>query len=318
MNRHGTPLPTLLFPRSNPENISIHPCATVLPDGSGRNEDFSYTDDEIIHLCATAPHSQYGSYSGSVNVSISAIYILGPTLLVKTGPVEAMRDEYSNHAYAATVFADTPQIGVPTVCRFFARAGRGYMLFHGVEGERLDEILEEDGRAHFYVPLLKAAIETMQSFGSPIPGSVGGGYIRGWPRTDTLGFDRFASFAEFEHTLTRGYAQAVPPMGSRRVEKMEFHEQQLVFTHKNLQPENIVVQNIAGRPLKIYILDWVVAGFYPKCYEFGAFRSKPPFVGSSSQTRDYYRVLVDWMRNQSRHDLPMIARLDQIYQYLSE
>ncbi|KAE8323655.1 kinase-like protein [Aspergillus sergii] len=184
-----------------------------------------------------------------------SIVRISPTVVVKFGTCVSV-PEAKNVIYVAE---NSKKIPVPEV---FA-----YCTYGPIDrdiGDYAPFSTSYDRQTKIHVALqLKEYIDELHSIRSTLYiGSADHG-----PATNAiLATCPFSSEKEFNETIIEGYQSKAPRSHARKYlfRMVEYQEHQIVFTHGDFRPQNIMVEdgNVTG------IIDWELSGWYPEYWEF--------------------------------------------------
>lgn len=199
------------------------------------------------------------------------IYRLTPTTVAKTGDLVSLSE-----AAVMRLVRSKTSIPVPEVLDAYIRtddgSGHGCIVMEYVEGETLDNAWEactptqKDG----IVKQLKGYLDELRT----IPGSFIGGVEKTFCQDpffsdceDPSSYGPYETEEAFKAGLARSLRERRQntwiDMVCRFIDALP-HNHQIVLTHNDLAPRNILVRD--GRV--VALLDWELAGFYPEHWEY--------------------------------------------------
>ena len=201
------------------------------------------SDREIIEFCVAASSKDIISGHRLGNL----IYKLSNRLVIKRGG--GVTETEAENQRRAFKLLDPNIVRVPEVYRFFTYRGEGFLVMEFVEGKVLEQLNDVHYEklaivlSHFHSIHGKFA-GNLQGHGSlyfcPFPDE-------GVPAMNTLQMEQWFNSRRRKNS---------PP-------RVCFQNSELVFTHRDLAPRNLIWQDDGS----VYLLDWSTAGFFPPSVE---------------------------------------------------
>ncbi|GAM85501.1 hypothetical protein ANO11243_035080 [Dothideomycetidae sp. 11243] len=197
------------------------------------------------------------------------VVVLNQELVVKNG-WHVTAEEFRNQQYAYQHF-NCDELRIPRAIEFFEHNDTGYLVMERMSGFRCVSVdIEDDVRT------TAQALHRMHSLPAPdndAAGPVGGGYC-------PLRFEddvRFENKQDLEDFLNARLLRNQKP---RRLFNLK--DENLVFAHLDVAPRNV------GRLCNgaLCILDWAIAGFYPRWFEIAMLRGCHDPAPGSNQFKD--------------------------------
>ncbi|KAB8257980.1 kinase-like domain-containing protein [Aspergillus pseudonomiae] len=203
------------------------------------------------------------------------------------------------------------KVPVPKVYKAFVdpETNRTYIVMEYVHGDNLQKLLPSltPSQKTIICKLIKDAMIDLRNI--PPPDYLG--TMNRQPYHDGVFWTKeqnplisgpFASQKEMNRGILEKLRQTESPQYIRLLQTMvdsTLHGHRTVFTHGDLQPKNIMVQEAeshgGGSPkLKITIIDWEIAGWYPEYWDFCnatiSCRFKPDWLALIPDILDEYPV----------------------------
>ncbi|KAB8200817.1 kinase-like domain-containing protein [Aspergillus parasiticus] len=167
-----------------------------------------------------------------------------------------------SEAESMKLLAANSKVPVPKVYKAFVdtETNRTFIIMEYVHGDNLHKLLPS------LTPTQKAIICKLPYYDGVF-----------WTKDyNPLIFGPFASQREINHGILERLRQTEPPQYIRLLENMvdsTLHDHRTVFTHGDLQPKNIMVDEVesfedGSSSFKITLIDWELAGWYPEYWDF--------------------------------------------------
>lgn len=223
-------------------------------------------EDLIVEACANYDAlSKFDSLYSRDRVD-GVIRYSAITVIKFGGGITAEEARNQRHAHKVL---DPLVVHVAEVYHYFERhrgpLRTGYLVMEYIEGEQCVDLPEYD-----QLHKIAGVIEHLASQYGDAPGPVGGGRADGVLCDDAEGEVKSVAELEkhFNDRLFDSYGGLWDEKRWRgtKVEPLCFQEREIVLVHGEIVPRNILWCP-DGRPA---LLDWAVAGFYPKIFEHTA------------------------------------------------
>lgn len=214
-----------------------------------------YDDTTIVHYILESKPSQ----------ASSRVFFLSPNLVAK----QYSRGE-EEAAISAMECAGQLKIRVPSIHRVVKRNDDIYVISERVRGRTLEDAWIHLSwlRTLLLAFQLRRYIRRMRSLSSTTAGSLFDGMCRSVWLDDYYGLPPHAS-PEAITDFNQFWLNFVPPSQrkNKKSSNMTFaskHHSPLIFTHQDLAPRNIIVDEKS----RIWLLDWDCSGWYPRYFEY--------------------------------------------------
>ena len=201
------------------------------------------SDEEIIEFCiAASPRDIISEYPLG-----NKVCRLPNQQVVKRGA--AVTETEAENQRRAFELLDPSIVRVPKVDRFFEHEGAGYLIMEFIEGRVIEELDETQYEK----------LATILSYFYSIPGSIAG---------NLCGHGKlyYCPFPD-EGVAPMNMPEMEKWFNSRLTKNSPYHVSlqncELVFTHRDLAPRNLVWQDDGS----VCLLDWSNAGFFPPSIE---------------------------------------------------
>ncbi|KAE8319822.1 kinase-like domain-containing protein [Aspergillus transmontanensis] len=190
-----------------------------------------------------------------------------------------------SEAESMKFLAANSKVPVPKVYKAFVdtETNRTFIIIEYVHGDNLQKLLPSltPTQKAIICKLVRDALDDLRNI--PPPDYLGTlnrqPYYDGvfWTKDyNPLIFSPFASQREINHGILERLRQTEPPQYIRLLENMvdsTLHDHRTVFTHGDLQPKNIMVDEVesfedGSSSFKITLIDWELAGWYPEYWDF--------------------------------------------------
>ncbi|KAL5331280.1 hypothetical protein ACEPPN_000810 [Leptodophora sp. 'Broadleaf-Isolate-01'] len=216
------------------------------------------SNEKILAFCRT--HYRLGARTvvyPSQNAPIAFIKIASSQ--------SGVESEISNQRFAFDALEALPKqeragIRVPKIYRVLEKASTRYIIMEYVQGQTLDELLDQDILHDLHFNQISKAIKLFLSFEVPVnatPGPIGGGIIR-----HPLFKDAIASIEYASVNALQGHVQALANMPETNNLNINFHNEDLCFCYSDLFEGNFIFTNKGD----LYIVDFEHAGFLPASF----------------------------------------------------
>lgn len=219
------------------------------------------------------------------------VYKIDPHTVVKTGQSVRMAE-----AETMRFVREHTTIPVPTVhsaYRDSENTGNVVIVMEFIEGENLDKAWagygEEEQAA--VIAQLSDYMAQLRSFKGTFIGSIDGTACNDQFFYDTPeGYGPFKTEEEFNNGIARAMSNERPEnFVTLRCDvwKDAMHSHDIVLTHNDLDPRNIIVQ---GSKIAA-IIDWELAGYYPEYWEYCKAISGPDWEHPWSTSRVVEKIM---------------------------
>ncbi|KAK2758823.1 hypothetical protein FQN54_003515 [Arachnomyces sp. PD_36] len=238
---------------------------------------------------------------------------LDDTTIVKYGTQIQLAEAEAMHLVSTQTSIPTPKIEAAYVLD-----GRGFIVMSYEEGRGFAEYWEdasEDEREGL-IAQLKDYVSQMRKIKGPFIGGVDGSACRdavfAWDwKPDSHEYGPYKDQEELNEGLVRACRYCHPPNPDREKSSWwmtyqlarSFKSKEIVFTHGDLHPGNMVVRDDGT----VVLLDWGLSGYFPDYWEFyratfnGAFREDfhpqierfvPPFYMEACALRQIFERIL--------------------------
>ncbi|TGJ70087.1 hypothetical protein EYR41_006079 [Orbilia oligospora] len=217
------------------------------------------TDAELAQLC----HNENRDLINPRIVKISN------EAVIKFGQI---RPEEAENLRIARAILDPTIIRVPEFYRFFIQRSESYLVMEYIEGR-----IPSESEYHVLAEQMNNVLRYFRSLFSlnGRPGSLDGGISRGhfW-KSD---YPNFQTAEQLENWINKRVPISF---------KISFQNCDLVFSHLDLAPRNIIKKDDGT----LYLVDWEAAGYYPKCFELAAIQM------TNKYTTNFESILLEMIR----------------------
>ncbi|KAF2455782.1 kinase-like domain-containing protein [Lineolata rhizophorae] len=203
------------------------------------------------------------------------VFMLTPHLCLKCGPTR-----HISEAETMVYVANNTSVPVPKVYCAFRRKGITYILMERIEGNTIGSIWASASaqKKDRLRSQLRAFLQELRSLPPPRPGHIGDvNYSKLYDdRLSATGFGPFTTTKDFHRFLRRDVVITPGKLAEldQLISDHESREYETCFTHGDLNSYNILVRDgcVVG------IIDWEMAGWYPKYWEYTSAWHVNPFA----------------------------------------
>ncbi|RYP79237.1 hypothetical protein DL769_003060 [Monosporascus sp. CRB-8-3] len=218
------------------------------------------------------------------------VYHIDPKTIVKSG--ESVR---MSEAETMKFVRDRTSIPVPQVYNAYTDEESGHVriVMEFIEGNNLDEVWDTytDTGKESVISQLRGYMDELRQIKGSYIGSVDGSWCNDHYFDNGRGeYGPFASEAEFNSGITRALRKSKPYDWVEFYcdiweEVMVGHE--IVLTHNDLDPRNILVQgsNVVA------LLDWELSGYYPEYWEYCKAMRRPDWESGWIKDRALEKII---------------------------
>ena len=208
--------------------------------------DLSYSDEEIAKCTEQASTERIAGQPHG-----NWIFKLSEQIAVKCGHgVTAIEADNQRMAFE---LLDSTIVRVPRVHRYFMYGEIGYLVMDYVDGKQIDTLSED------HYAKLTAVLSHFREIKNDVPGNLSGRESPlGRPFPDNDKVPRFATKIEMQQWFNSRLLRH-----QRQISTLCFEKSDLIFTHRDLAPRNILWSDDGT----LTLVDWMSAGFYPAEFE---------------------------------------------------